>query len=229
MKLALSSIRIDGGTQPRAQIDLGTVNEYAEAMTDGSSFPAVIVFFDGVEHWLADGFHRYHAARQIDAIDIEADVKTGTQRDAVLCAVGANAAHGQRRTNADKRRAVLTLLQDEEWSKWSDSEVARRCFVSQDLVSTLHRSLNATVSDNRPGEHTYTDKHGNVGTMNTSKIGHGRVPRPEPPAEPVSDAMQFAEIALSQLSRIQRNDPRREEALRQVLVWIRAELGEETL
>jgi hypothetical protein len=29
----------------------------------------------------------------------------------------ANAAHGQRRTNADKRKAVITLLEDAEWGR----------------------------------------------------------------------------------------------------------------
>ena len=33
-------------------------------------------------------------------------------------------------TNEDKRRAVMTLLADEEWGKWSDNEIARRCEVS---------------------------------------------------------------------------------------------------
>ena len=70
----------------------------------------VVVFHDGVDHWLADGFHRYHASRRIEALESVAEVRTGTRRDAVLYSVGANASHGQRRTNADKRRAVMTLL-----------------------------------------------------------------------------------------------------------------------
>jgi hypothetical protein len=38
----------------------------------------------------------------------------------VLHSAGANAMHGLRRTNADKRRTVMLLLQDEEWAAWSD-------------------------------------------------------------------------------------------------------------
>ena len=37
----------------------------------------------------------------------------GGLRDAILFSVGANAAHGLRRTNADKRRTVLLLWEDE--------------------------------------------------------------------------------------------------------------------
>ena len=32
-------------------------------------------------------------------------------------------------TNADKRRAVETLLNDAEWATWSDREIARQCGV----------------------------------------------------------------------------------------------------
>jgi hypothetical protein len=40
-----------------------------------------------------------------------------------------------RRSNADRRRAVMALLKDEEWSGWSDREIARRCRVGHVLVS----------------------------------------------------------------------------------------------
>jgi hypothetical protein len=52
------------------------------------------------------------------------------RRDALLFSVGANAIHGHRRTNEDKRRAVDVLLNDPEWRVWNDSEIARRCGVS---------------------------------------------------------------------------------------------------
>lgn len=39
-------------------------------------------------------------------------------REAILFIVGANASHGLRRTNADKRRTVERLLADEEWRGW---------------------------------------------------------------------------------------------------------------
>jgi hypothetical protein len=72
------------------------------------------VFYDGAEYWLADGFHRVHAAQKLRRLTIAADVRQGTRRDAVLLSARANAEHGLRRTNEDKRRAVLTLLADPE-------------------------------------------------------------------------------------------------------------------
>jgi protein gp37 len=144
--LSLVSIRRDGGTQARAALNAETVAEYAEAMGDGADFPPVIVFFDGAEYWLADGFHRAEAAQSLGLADIAATVRQGTRRDAVLYAVGANHAHGLKRTNADKRRAVETLLHDPEWARWSDREIARRASVSNRFVTTMRAELSVNRS-----------------------------------------------------------------------------------
>jgi hypothetical protein len=61
--------------------------------------------------------------------------------DAVLFSVGANASHGLRRTNEDKRRAVTVLLTDLEWAKWGDMKVAKHAAVSQPFVSSLRKEL----------------------------------------------------------------------------------------
>ncbi|MBN2583982.1 MAG: hypothetical protein JXL80_13035 [Planctomycetes bacterium] len=137
--LKLDQIRIDGGTQPRVAIDEQVVADYAEQYSNGVDLKPVVVFFDGATYWLADGFHRYWANRKIESDYIFAFVHQGTQRDAILYSVGANATHGLRRTNADKRKAVLTLLEDDKWSKWSDSDIARQCCVNQSTV-TRHRT-----------------------------------------------------------------------------------------
>lgn len=137
----LDDIRTDGGTQPREYLNELVLSEYAESMASGTVFPPVVIFFDGSHYWLADGFHRFFAAKKCGARDIVSEVRQGTRRDARLYAVGANATHGLRRTNADKRRAALTLLQDEEWQRWSNREIARQCGVTHTLVAKLRREL----------------------------------------------------------------------------------------
>lgn len=141
VKMFLASIRVDGGTQPRSAIDQGVVAEYAEALKAGEKFPPVTVFHDGAEHWLGDGFHRFHAHRHAGLDSIAVEIRTGTQRDAVLFSVGANAAHGLRRSNEDKRKAILVLLKDPEWTKWSDREIARRCNVHHETVASVRGYL----------------------------------------------------------------------------------------
>ncbi len=167
----VDGIRLDGGTQPRDAIHYEWAREYAEEMQAGAVFPPVTVYFDGTDYWLADGFHRVEAARMAGLERIAADVREGTRRDAILRSVHANADHGHRRTNADKRRAALKLLEDEEWSQWSDREIARQCGVSHDFVNRLRQS-SLSSNDSDTTTRTYTDKHGNISTMNIAQIGH---------------------------------------------------------
>jgi hypothetical protein len=61
MKVKLSLITIDAGTQARQKINQDVVNEYAQLMADGAVFPPIIVF--GEKNILADGWHRYFAHR----------------------------------------------------------------------------------------------------------------------------------------------------------------------
>jgi hypothetical protein len=160
-------MRIDGGTQPRTRIDEQHVRDLAEKFTAGVALPSVSLFYDGVDYWLADGFHRYHAARSVSREELDSVVYDGTRRDAVLFSVGANDDHGLKRSNEDKRKSVTTLLSDDEWVKWSDSEIARRCGVHHSFVGDVRRSLAANTSEPR----TYKTKHGTEATMNVENIG----------------------------------------------------------
>jgi hypothetical protein len=178
-QLLARQIRTDGGTQPRAEINREAVQDYADNMTRGRRFPPVDVFYDGKDYWLADGFHRHAAhmaARGGDEV-LAAEIHQGTQRDAVLFSVGANDDHGLRRSNEDKRRAVTRLLKDEEWGKWSDAEIGRRCKVSHPFVAKVRAELieSGTVTCNiSSDERTYTTKHGTTATMNTAAIGNNQ-------------------------------------------------------
>jgi hypothetical protein len=57
----------------------------------------------------------------------------------------ANQSHSLRRTNEDKGRAVMTMLEDGEWCGWADNEIARRCGVSQPFVGKM-RSFITVIS-----------------------------------------------------------------------------------
>lgn len=130
--IKLTEIRIDGGTQTRAEISNATVEEYSEAVLEGAKFPPVDVFFDGVENWLADGFHRYHAHKRAEVKDIAATIHNGSKDDALVFALGANTKNGLRRTNEDKRKCVSIAL--ERWPDWSDRRIADVCGVHHETV-----------------------------------------------------------------------------------------------
>jgi ParB/Sulfiredoxin domain len=131
----------DGGAQIRVEMRPETINDYANEMLDGAVFPPIVVFHDGCDFWLADGFHRVGAARKIGHETIVAEIREGSSRDAVLHGVGSNAAHGLRRTQADKRRAVERLLTDPEWARWSDRKIAEAAKVDHKTVGTIRREL----------------------------------------------------------------------------------------
>lgn len=106
-------------------------------MLSGIEFDPIVVFFDGGTYWLADGFHRVRAARDGGVASLAADVRQGTKRDAILYSAGANSKHGLKRTNEDKRRAVKMLLNDEEWSKWSNVLIAEKSGVGETFVRNV--------------------------------------------------------------------------------------------
>jgi phage N-6-adenine-methyltransferase len=185
----MNAVRIDGGTQMRAGLDEPTVKEYVDTLyaqerLSNWPFPPIVVFYDGQDHWLGDGFHRLEAVKRLlkgDTVhEIPADIRAGTRRDAVLHAAQANANHGLRRSQADKRRAVETLLRDDEWSQWSDREIARRCNVSADLVGVVRKELAPPVTVNSDSEttstRTFVTKHGTTATMQVGNINGQRQP-----------------------------------------------------
>lgn len=177
--ISVAEIKINGGTQPRSEIDESVVSEYAEAMQGGAQFPPVVVFFDGAAHWLADGFHRTHAARRAKMDEISAEIHDGTKRDAILYSVGANYDHGLRRTPADKRKAVETLLTNPDvmndpktGEPWSDNKIAKLCKIDHKTAAKYRSDHNSSLGNSQvSATRTYTNKHGTTSTMDTSKIG----------------------------------------------------------
>jgi len=185
-KLDLENIRIDGGTQSRVELNESVVSDYADAIAAGENLPPVVVFFDGADHWLADGFHRYFGHKKLGLIEILADIREGTRRDAVLYSVGANGNHGLRRSNADKRKAVETLLKDADWAKWSDREIARQCGVHHDMVGKMRTELSG---GNRQIEATRTvERNGKTYEQKTANIGKKPIPAAQAPAPQASPA-----------------------------------------
>jgi hypothetical protein len=171
----IKTIQYNGGTQSRVEINQEIVAEYAEAIKGGAEFPAVVIFNDGVDNWLADGFHRFHAHSQAGKTSIAADVRKGTERDAILFSLGANGQHGLRRTNADKRKAVMTILNDFDWSEWSSHKIAEVCCVSHTFVDSVRNSIRQPLPD-RTSETRKVERNGTVYEQ--------KIPAQKKPAKP---------------------------------------------
>lgn len=147
MKLPLKKIRLDGGTQTRARIRDEIIEEYAEDMKSGAPFPPLIVFHDGKDYWLGDGFHRWGAAMALKLDSIECEIRQGTLKDAQWYSFSANKSNGMRRTNDDKVRAAKSALRHS--SERPDIEIARHVGVSNTMVSKYRAELEAAGEINK--------------------------------------------------------------------------------
>lgn len=152
-RVKLDLIRVDGGTQQRATVNDEHIGNIAEAIRAGVKIEPGIGFDDGEEIWLGDGHHRWHGHKRADVKTMLLEVRRGSREDAILYSVGANAENNAlRRTNADKRVAVQTLLNHAEWSKWSNREIARRAGVTHTLVNQL-RNPSKVETASTPKDH----------------------------------------------------------------------------
>jgi hypothetical protein len=81
----------------------------AQQVAEGQlRFPPVVLFTDGRDHCLGDGFYRVLAARKAGLTEIAAELRPGTLRDAALFGISANSGHGLPRTNANKRKPSVS-------------------------------------------------------------------------------------------------------------------------
>jgi hypothetical protein len=137
----LSKIRRDCVPLSRVKLDESVIQEYAEAMEHKAQFPPITVFYDEIDYWCVDGFHRIAAALKKGETRISAIIKDGSLLQAQLYSFGVNKTHGLRRTNEDKRKAVEGALEHDKGSGRTDSVIAEHCGVTHELVRTVRASL----------------------------------------------------------------------------------------
>ena len=141
-RIKLEKIRLDGGTQPRKEIDEPLVQHYTEILLEGKDkFPPIDLWFDGKAYWPSDGFHRFHSHKRAGFKDIEANVFQGTKRDAFLACLKANGKHGKPRTPDERRYVVQMALEDIELGEKTDVEIAAICDVSSMTVGRVRKAL----------------------------------------------------------------------------------------
>jgi len=141
MKINLEKIRIDGDTQSRVAINEKTVENYTELLLDGIKMRPIKIYHDGIDWWLVDGFHRYFASKRAKINELDCEIVKGTKREAKIYSLGANHDHGLPRNNDDKRKSVLTCLNDVELCDLSEREIAKICNVSRMTVNRIKKEL----------------------------------------------------------------------------------------
>lgn len=190
MQINISDIIADPRTQPRVQMDMFVIDEYAEAMRNGANFPPIVVFHNGDDegYYLADGFHRYHAAKRAHITTLEADVQHGGLDEAIWHSYGVNKEHGLRRTNEDKRRAVEAALKHPLANKYSNRQIADHIGVSPEYISRVSLSIDRSID--RPTERI-ASRNGTTYTMTVANIG-----KPSPSERITDDARDLLRNTL---------------------------------
>jgi hypothetical protein len=142
VQLPIKDILRPRETQMRESLNEAHIEHLMEIRKQGIPFKDLpIVYSDGHLKWAGDGHHRIETEQRRGQKSIEVELRPGTLRDAILCAIRANHTHGLNRKPEDKRRAVTTLLQDVEWGMWNNSEIAREAGVSEGLVRLVKGEL----------------------------------------------------------------------------------------
>lgn len=174
--LSIADIRLDGGTQPRAVLDFEAIEDYAEGMSAGVKFPPVVVFYDGDNYWLADGFHRVKAAYAAGFDTVQAEIQQGTLEEAQWYSFSANRNNGLRRTTQDKQRAIKAALTHGRGIALSDRQIARHVGVDQKTVTNWRGQLLASEEIPQIGARTvsrrgkaYQQKTSNIGKQNAAR------------------------------------------------------------
>jgi len=142
--LMVARVRRDPELQVRLAMHVGRVDEFAAAMREGVVFPPIVVFYDGCDVWLSDGFHRITAALRAGREVIEADVRAGGQLDALVFAFFANATHGEPLRPQERKAALRRIIEAHLPLKHGDGvRLAKQLGVSEAVVSRQARAISA--------------------------------------------------------------------------------------
>lgn len=142
--LSVDLLRLDAGTQCRVSINEEAVEDYAELILNSNGewpLGSIIVFHDGSEYFVADGFHRTLAAHRAKRGSVPCEVHAGTATDARIFGMTANDRHGLRMSRADKRSCVEWLL--DQKGKRTQTEVA-------DIAGVSRRTVAMIAADRKP-------------------------------------------------------------------------------
>lgn len=176
----LNRIAPDTVAQTRVMLNATKVTEYAKDMQDPdllAEFPPIHLFEDqdGTIR-VSRGYTRVAAARQAGLLTFRALLFRGTARDAKVHALGDNATHGEKRSNADLLHELDMVLTDPELAQWSDREIARRVKCSHRTVGERRRYW-AERGQEQSSERLRTDRYGNTTAINVGGIAAANAAR----------------------------------------------------
>ena len=174
LSLRVDSLVVDVTIQPRVRgLDAAHVTEMADWLKANpkDDLPPIRVYRVDGDHLVSRGFHRHAAYSQAGRAYIPAEQFEGTRDDAALDAAASNTDHGLKRTNDDKRRAVVMTLGLRP--EWPNTKIAEWCAVAHDTVNRIRAELAACSAASTPDKTAETDDSSVSGSAGGGKERRG--------------------------------------------------------
>jgi hypothetical protein len=216
-RLPINTITLDRDIQIRERTDPATVREYAELKKEGYSFPPIVIFTDGVNNYLADGWHRLEADGRNNAQAVACRVFKGSKDHAILFAIWNNREQmGLRWDKQARDRSVLQLHRLHP--DWSDGVIHQATRVPVSTVRRLRQEERRITGEIKPDKvrgtdnrcqsaskrphdrNAHADKHGNP------IVTHSGDPIPKPVQgllgdDTIRSTVQFLQSTITELRR----------------------------
>lgn len=135
-------IHLELGTQTRTE-SVSKIEDYSEMMKADQwdwSRSDIVIYESDDGAYPSDGHHRIKAAI-LAGVQIFAEVKSGSLREAIFESFASNKFHGLPLSREDKNNRVKCILLDTEWQQMSDRAIADHCGVSAPLVGKVRSEL----------------------------------------------------------------------------------------
>lgn len=139
----------DTGFQIRATLDDATLKEYvgvikATRRLEGFTTRPVLWKRPDGRFRICDGWHRLNAAKECKVADVDADVISGSEYDALAMAMGSNLKHGLRLKPEEKIEACRRFVEaftDKAGAPPSDAVIGESLHISESSARSYRRKL----------------------------------------------------------------------------------------
>lgn len=187
---------------------------------------------------VVDGHTRLAAARNLYLKEVPVHEKSFADEGEALAYAIHNQKNRRNLSEAELLRCIEAVdkrrkrggdhRSEDAKSKGANAPVERSAETTANIVGISPdkvKRARSVLSDPKEKEAVMAgEKSINQASKDAKAKRNSQPPPPPPSPEPFSDAFYFVELALSQLSRIRKEDPKRVEAVQRLLDWANAEL-----
>jgi hypothetical protein len=157
---------LNSAWQQRAneQLDMEHVEHLASVLSDGGTLPALdVVALENGALAVVDGYHRFAAYVRAGLSTIPYRVVAHGADEVLYQSAAANKGNGRHRSAECKRKAIRTALSTAQGADAENTEIAKHCGVSVDLVRSVRAEVRGAPSAAAERRQIITGEHGTGG------------------------------------------------------------------